>query len=144
PRPESGTPAGTDHSLNVPLSHQFCTAISSRSASSRTSSCVLGDTFGNTRTIEPSPSMMNVARRFPQYVRPYIDFSAHTPYCSATEWSASASRVKFSDCLSWNFLTSRTESGETPSTTAPVASYSDEWSRIPHACVVHPGVSALG
>ena len=49
--------------------------------------------------------MMNVARWAPQYVLPYIDFSAHTPYASQTAWSSSASSVKFSACLSWNFLT---------------------------------------
>ena len=49
-------------------------------------------------------------------------FSTHVPYRSATAWSSSASRVKFSDWLPWNFLTSLTESGETPSTVAPAAS----------------------
>jgi hypothetical protein len=39
----------------------------------------LGDTFGNTFAIVPSGSMMNVDRFAPQYVRPYIDFSPHTP-----------------------------------------------------------------
>ena len=42
--------------------------------------------------------------------------------CSQTAWSASASSVKFSPCLSWNFLTAFTGSGETPSTAAPAAS----------------------
>ena len=55
------------------------------------------------------------------YVLPYIDFSAHTPYASHTAWSSSASSVKFSACLSWNFLTALTGSGETPSTRTPAA-----------------------
>ena len=51
----------------------------SASALSTSSSCVLGDTFGMTCRTTPSASMMNVARSAPQYVRPYIDFSAQTP-----------------------------------------------------------------
>src|SRR5215211_7507504 len=83
-------------------------------------------------------------RATPMYLRPYIDFSPQVPYASATAWSASASSVKSSEYLSANRLTSSTGSGETPITRAPEASYSAERSRTPHACLVHPGVSALG
>jgi hypothetical protein len=88
--------------------------------------------------------MTNVVRSLPQKVLPYIDFSTHTPYRSATEWSESASSVKLRPWPSWNFFTAFTGSGDTPRTTAPAASYSSTRSRTPHACVVQPGVSALG
>src|SRR4051794_38354744 len=105
-----------------PLGPSAYAVASSPSAASTSSSCVLGDAFGITWRTTPSSSMRNVARRLPQYVRPYIDFSAQTPYASATAWSSSASRVKFMSNLSWNFLTFLTGSGETPSTTALAAS----------------------
>jgi hypothetical protein len=52
--------------------------------------------------------------------------------------------VKFSDWPPWNFLIAETGSGEAPRTVAPAASYSSARSRIPHAWVVQPGVSARG
>ena len=104
----------------------------------------MGFTLRSTSVTTPSASMTNVVRSLPMKVLPYIDFSTQTPYRSATAWSSSASSGKFRPCLSWNFLTAFTGSGETPRTTAPAASYSSTWSRTPHACVVQPGVSALG
>jgi len=41
--------------------------------------------ISNTFAIRPSASIMNVVRATPQYFLPYIDFSCHTPYCSAME-----------------------------------------------------------
>ena len=92
----------------------------------------------------PSASMTNVERLTPMYVRPRYFFSPHTPYCSATAWSVSARRVNGSSYFSRNFTCERSSSGETPSTTAPARSKSPYASRIPHACVVHPGVSSFG
>src|SRR3954451_1877171 len=97
-------------------------ATVSRSALSTWSSWVFGDAFGITCTTVPSASMMNVERCTPMYVLPYIDFSPHVPYCSATAWSESASRVKLRSCPSWNLRIASTESGETPSTVTPAAS----------------------
>lgn len=54
-------------------------AASSPRTFSTSSSWVFGETFGITCTIVPPPSTMNVARSAPQYLRPYIDFSAQTP-----------------------------------------------------------------
>jgi hypothetical protein len=85
------------------------------------SSCVLGVTLGITCATMPSGPMMKVARSAPRYLRPYIDFSAHTPYASHTTWSSSASNVKSSACSSANLRTLLTESGETPITTAPAS-----------------------
>src|SRR6185312_4762623 len=91
-------PRGRDHRAAA-----YAAATVSRSAARTWSSCVFGDAFGITCTTVPSASMMNVERFTPMYVRPYIDFSPHTPYSSATAWSASASSVKLRSCLSWNF-----------------------------------------
>ena len=54
-------------------------AGNSASAASTTSSWVFGEAFGMTWRTTPASSRMNVARRLPKEVRPYIDFSAHTP-----------------------------------------------------------------
>ena len=50
--------------------HAYAAAPSSASAASTTSSCVLGDTFGNTFATVPSGAMRNVDRCTPQYVLP--------------------------------------------------------------------------
>ena len=49
------------------------------SAARTSSSCVFGETFGNTWVTLPFSSITNVARAMPMYLRPYIDFSTHTP-----------------------------------------------------------------
>jgi uncharacterized membrane protein YfcA len=101
------------------LDPAYAAARSSSSAASTRSSCFLGWTLGKTFTTLPSGSMMKVVRCTPMYLRPYIDFSTQTPYCSHTAWSSSARRVKSRSCLSANFATRFTGSGETPTTTAP-------------------------
>src|SRR4051812_36198564 len=124
--------------------HPHYTPATSPSAASTSSSCVFGDTFGSTVATRPSASMTNVARWLPQYFRPYIDFSTQTPYASATACSTSASSVKSSPYLSAKRRSLRGSSGETPRTAASAAAYSARRSRMPQACVVQPGVSALG
>ena len=54
-------------------------AWSSARASSTTSSCVFGETFGKTFAIVPSASIRKVARCTPMYFLPYIDFSPQVP-----------------------------------------------------------------
>src|ERR1044072_2410869 len=46
---------------------------------STSSSCVLGVTLGMTCATMAYGPMMNVARRAPKYLRPYMLFSAHVP-----------------------------------------------------------------
>src|SRR5690606_35922265 len=118
--------------------------VSGQSSSRIWSACSSGFTFGSTCATRPSSSMMNVVRSLPQNFFPYIDFSFHTPYASATSWSSSARSVKGRLYFSRNFWWLLTESGLTPRTRAPVFSMSPIRSRRPHACFVHPGVSSLG
>ncbi len=54
------------------------------------------------------------------YLRPYIDFSAHTPYASQTVWSVSARRVKFRSCLAQKFRCDCSLSGLTPMIRNPI------------------------
>ena len=62
---------------------------------------------------------------------PYIDFSLHTSYFSATAWSASASSGKPSPYLSSNFFCFAGLSGLMPSTTvSPISRHASS----PHAC----------
>ena len=76
------------------------------------------------------------------YFLPYIDFSPHTPNASATLCSVSASSGKPSPYLSSNFFCFAGLSGLMPITA--VSPIFGRMSRSPHACVVHPGVSAFG
>ena len=46
---------------------------------------------------------MNVVRKVPKYLRPYMLFSPHTPNCSTSFLSVSAIRWKGSSCLAMNF-----------------------------------------
>ena len=92
-------------------------------AGSTSSSWVFGEALGITWRTTPS---VDEERRA---LSPHVRLAVHrlltqTPYRSVTAWSSSARSVKFSDCLSWNFLTALTGSGETPRTVAPAASYS--------------------
>ena len=93
---------------------------SARTAST-TSSCVFGESFGMTcgRRATRS-SITNIDLSAPQYFRPYICFSAQTPYSVADGVVLVGQQRKSSDCLSGELLDlALTVSGETPSTTAP-------------------------
>src|SRR5688500_3899316 len=50
----------------------------------------LGETLYQTPASFPFSSTRKALRTIPKYFFPYIDFSAHTPYASATAWSSSA------------------------------------------------------
>ena len=78
----------------------------------------------------------------PMYLRPYMLFSFHTPNASATVWSGSESSGKPSPYFSANFNCFDGLSGLMPSTA--VSPMSPRMSFSPHACLVHPGVSAFG
>src|SRR6516165_1807367 len=71
------------------------------------------------RTI-PAPSIRNVARSMPMYLRPYMLFSTHTPYFSHTSAPASEARMNGSPCFFLNLSCDATESFDMPITTAPV------------------------
>ncbi len=78
------------------------------------------------------------------YFRPYIDFSAHTPYFSATVWSSSARSGKPRPYFSSKRFCFAGGSGLMPSTTAFSFFKFGIASRRLHDCCVQPVVSAFG
>src|SRR5262249_21022986 len=102
-------------------------------ASATAGACSSGLTFSKTCAMRPFASMMKVVRLTPQYFRPYIDFSAQTPYASATLCSSSASNGYVSSFFFLNFWCDLTESGLMPSTTASSPSNRGRASRNEHA-----------
>ena len=92
--------------------------------------------------IVPVSSMRNAERSMPMYFLPYMLFSFHTPNASAVTWSGSESSGKPRPYFSANFSCLDGLSGLTPSTA--VSPMSPRMSLSPQACVVQPGVSALG
>src|SRR5690554_1352589 len=63
----------------------------------------LGLIFGHACSILPFSSMRKAERMMPMYFLPYIDFSPHAPYFSATAWSSSDRRGNPSPYFSSNF-----------------------------------------
>src|SRR5690606_6955109 len=61
----------------------WCRGYRALAASSTSSAWPSTFTFGQTRAMRPSGPIRKVARRTPIYLRPYMDFSAHTPYASS-------------------------------------------------------------
>jgi hypothetical protein len=78
----------------------------------------------------------------PMYLRPYMLFSFHTANASATSWSGSERSGNPSPYFSANFNCLVGLSGLIPTTA--VSPMSPRISLSPQACLVHPGVSALG
>ena len=66
--------------------------------------------------------MTNVERSMPMYVLPYMLFSTHVPYCSATSCSSSERSVNGRPYFSRNLTCFFGLSGLTPRTTAPFRS----------------------
>src|SRR5262249_36051742 len=114
------------------------------SAASAPGTVSFGLTPYHVAAILPFSSIRKAERTMPMYLRPYIDFSPHTPKASATVWSSSASRGKPSEYLVSNFCCAAGLSGLMPITSTPCAPKSRRASRTLHDCTVHPGVSALG
>ena len=75
---------------------------------------------------------------------PMKRFSPHTPYFTDTEWSSSDSSGNGSEYLALNFVWLFAPCPLTPRTTAFLSWMTENSSRKPHACAVHPGVSSLG
>ncbi len=92
----------------------------------------------------PSGPTSTVERITPMLFFPYMFFSPQAPYFSMTAWSGSESSGKGRAYLSTNFRCEAPSSGETPSTTVPVAWISPQRSRKPQASFVQPGVSSFG
>src|SRR2546423_5151423 len=112
------------------------------SDASRLSTVPFGLTLYQASATLPFSSIRNAERTMPKYFLPYMLFSPHTPYASATAWSSSASSGKPSPYFVSNFCWRAGGSGLIPSTA--VSPMSPATSRKPHACVVQPGVSAFG
>src|SRR5207253_6389327 len=51
----------------------------------------LGETLYHASAMRPFSSTRNAERTMPKYFLPYMLFSPHVPYASATAWSSSAS-----------------------------------------------------
>lgn len=68
------------------------------------------------RVTSPEGEIMNVVRNVPIYLRPYIDFSPHTPNSVTSLWSVSVINGKGREFLAMNFLCESALSTLTPIT----------------------------
>src|SRR5262249_17815907 len=92
----------------------------------------------------PLPSTRYVVRAIPMNDRPYSDFFCHTPYFSATSWSASASNGKVTSYFAANFALLASSRMLIPTTAAFPALNFGRLSRNAQVSLVQPGVSSFG
>ncbi len=102
----------------------------------------LGETLYQVSITFPSSSTRKADRMMPMYFLPYMLFSPHTPYASATAWSGSERSGKPSPYLASQRDCADGWSGLMP--TMAVSPTSPATSRRPHAWVVQPPVFAFG
>src|ERR1700683_110257 len=77
-------------------------------------------TLRQTFFTRPSEPTRKVLRSMPIYFRPYIDFSTHVPYFSATVLVSSDAKGNFRPYFSANFSIGFILSGDTPITSNPI------------------------